>query len=99
MVAVSQRFVREATLMVPDAGTVTEMKAFAVLGQNTYGAAAGNDDRVIALAGAVTIIEPYVATITARVKRAEQKAREAQDRYFEGDYNPEKEEPRRPELG
>lgn len=83
MVAVSQRFVREADVEVPDAGTVTEMKSFSVLGQNLYGAAEGNDDRVMALCGALAISESIVATVTARVhKYLERRKQEEQDANY-----------------
>ena len=69
MVSVAKRFARMGDIVIPDEQTVTEMKAFSVLGMNQYGAAQGNDDLVISLCGALAIVEPYIASIAAKAKR------------------------------
>ncbi len=60
MVAVSQRFVRGAEIEIFDSSTVSEMKSFSRIGENKYAAAQGHDDRVMAMCGALAIIENQI---------------------------------------
>lgn len=97
MVAVSQRFVRSGEVEIYDAATLNEMKAFSRLGENKYGAAVGHDDRVIGLAGALTIVESRIELIRRQYKLEEKKRKEAEKK--EGDPIEEEEESYNPILG
>jgi len=73
MVAMGQRYVREQGIWVPDAPTQMEMKAFSRVGQNKFEAAEGHDDRVIAVLGALIIVDPRLDIIRRQIE-AELKA-------------------------
>lgn len=73
MVFISKSFVRERSLIIKDVGTLTEMKAFSILGESKYGALSGHDDRVISLCVGLAMAEPSVGLFNAKKKRLEEK--------------------------
>jgi hypothetical protein len=68
MVSVAIGFVRDGMLEIRDQATVAEMKVFSRIGENRYGAASGHDDRVMALCGALKIIEPRIGYFARRAR-------------------------------
>jgi hypothetical protein len=68
MVAASQRFVRQDHLLIKDAGTYLEMKAYSQLGHMKYGAAQGHDDRVDALCQLCITVEDRITQLKERAK-------------------------------
>ena len=66
MVSVAQRFIREHELVVPCSATHAELRSFSRVGPNKYAAATGHDDRVIAVCGALAIIEGHIMILKRR---------------------------------
>jgi len=79
MVAISQRFVRQAEVEIYDAGTYAEMRAFARLGENKWGAAAGHDDRAIAFCGMCAIVEERLVMLKRKYDLAVEEARKKEE--------------------
>lgn len=82
MVAMGQRYVREQGIWIPDAPTQMEMKAFSRVGQNKFEAAEGHDDRVIAVLGALIVVDPRLDVIRRQIeaeKKKELKVKESSD--------------------
>uniref|UniRef100_A0A6H1ZW41 Putative terminase n=1 Tax=viral metagenome TaxID=1070528 RepID=A0A6H1ZW41_9ZZZZ len=80
MVTLGQMFVHGGEVVIVDRATLSEMKSYAVLRENKWGAARGHDDRVMALMVALTIIEPRIALM----KRMSDKKKEADQVAEEG---------------
>ncbi|MFO7902317.1 MAG: hypothetical protein R6U98_06645 [Pirellulaceae bacterium] len=95
MVSIAQKLVRERDLVVYDDATISEMKSFAIMGENKYEAAQGHDDRVIALCGSVAIVNDDIQELRAQIA-IERKERERRKREEDRDKMSDHEEEERP---
>lgn len=74
MVVKSQQYVRLGEILIHDASTLSEMKSYARLTERKYGASTGHDDRVMALAGAIVIIEDRIEHLKRKTTTEKQEA-------------------------
>jgi len=74
-----QRFLRERLITIYDIGTISELRVFSRLGANKWGAATGHDDRVMALGGALVIMEDVNALYSDQKKERIKEEEEAKD--------------------
>ena len=80
MVVNGQAFVHNGEILIRDSGTLSEMKSFAAIKENRWGAARGHDDRVMSLLIGCLVLEKRIA----HLKRESEKLKEAEEDRAQG---------------